>query len=298
MGGLLNDDVEATAPTASAPATLAASSSPDATVGTAAGATATAASTAGAGTEVGTDLVPTTTAPPTTEHISSFLSYIRRHAADDATATAASAAETLASPPPSDVNQVGGAKAAIFSTTGDGMHDDTDSTPPSVADGTHVSAHSHADDDDAVATRSAREAAIPTPKKRRSWCGPAHEASRKAFYAASSSPGMAGGSADGVTAAATTAAGTGMHVDAGPTPPVVTDCPSTSARSCTDDGDAIAPCSTGATAAPSPKKRRGSREPAHEARRKALNASTVVRTTSTPPTGAGAGAAGTDGRGV
>ena len=54
--------------------------------------------------EVDTDPVPTTTAPPTAEHISSFLLYIRRRAADDATATAAIAAETLAILPSPDVN--------------------------------------------------------------------------------------------------------------------------------------------------------------------------------------------------
>ena len=46
----------------------------------------------------------TTTVPPTAERISSFRSYIRRRAADDATATAASAADTLATPPSPDVN--------------------------------------------------------------------------------------------------------------------------------------------------------------------------------------------------
>ena len=75
----------ATIPTASAATALAASFSPDANVGTAAGATATAASTANIGTEVGTDPVPITTVPPTTEHISSFLSYVRWRSADDAT---------------------------------------------------------------------------------------------------------------------------------------------------------------------------------------------------------------------
>ena len=71
-------------------------SSLDVTVGTAARAMATAASAADTGMEADTDPVPTTTAPPTAEHISSFLLYIRRRAADDATATAASTAETLA----------------------------------------------------------------------------------------------------------------------------------------------------------------------------------------------------------
>ena len=180
MPSLAADDT--IVPTASASATLAASSSPDdATVGTAADAAAAADYAAGIGMAVGTDPVLTATAPPTAERTSSFLSCIRRHAADGATATAASAAEALASPPPSDLNRVDGAMPATFSTTNVGMHDDTDSTPPSVADGSHVSTHPHADEDDAVATRSAWEVAIPTPKKRRVSRGPTHETSRKAF---------------------------------------------------------------------------------------------------------------------
>ena len=91
-------------PTASAAAALAASSFLDVTVGTAAGATATAASAADTGVEIDTDPVPTTGAPPSDEHISSFLLYIRRRAADDATATASSAAETLATPRSPDMN--------------------------------------------------------------------------------------------------------------------------------------------------------------------------------------------------
>ena len=51
------------------------------TVDTADGATATAASAADTGMDVDTDLVPTTTAPPTTQHISSFLLHIRWRAA-------------------------------------------------------------------------------------------------------------------------------------------------------------------------------------------------------------------------
>ena len=39
------------------------------------------------------------------------------------------------------------------------------------------------DDDHAVTAHGARAAAIPSPKKWRSSCGPAHEARRKAFYA-------------------------------------------------------------------------------------------------------------------
>ena len=95
---------DATIPVASAVTILAASPSLDATVDTVAGATATATSTAGVGMEVDTDPVPITTVPPTAGRISSFLSYIRRSVADDATATAASAAETLATPPSPDVN--------------------------------------------------------------------------------------------------------------------------------------------------------------------------------------------------
>ena len=68
-------------------------------MGTAAGATATAVSIADIGTEVGMDPVPAMTAPPTAECISSFLSHIRRRAADDDTATAASTAETLPTSP-------------------------------------------------------------------------------------------------------------------------------------------------------------------------------------------------------
>ena len=75
---------------------------------------------------------------------------------------------------------------------------DTDVTPPAVADDAYAFAHSPADDGDAVAAHSAREAAIPSPKKRRSSCGPAHEARRKAFYASkkartTSAPSTQGG---------------------------------------------------------------------------------------------------------
>ena len=257
-------------------------------VGTVDDATAAAASAADTGMDADTDPSPAVVASPTTEHISSFLLHIRRQAADDA----ASSSPDMAG------GSADGATAAAVSATDDGMHVDTDATPPSVADGPHISAHSHADEGDAVAARSAREAAIPAPKKRRSSCGPAHKARRKAFYAASSSPDMAGGSADGVTAAAAPAAGIGMHVDTDPTPPAVADGPHTSAHSRADDDNAVAPCSAWETAVPSPKKRRSSRGPAYEARRKAFNASTMARTTSAPPTRVGAGTEGADGRGV
>ena len=106
-------------------------------------------------------------------HISSFLLHIRRQAAGDA----ASSSPDMAG------GSADGATATAASAAGTGMHVDTDATPPAVADDPHTTAHSHADDGDAVAARSAREAAIPSPKKRRSSCGPAHEARRKAFYA-------------------------------------------------------------------------------------------------------------------
>ena len=98
---------DATIPTAFAAATLADSFSPNVAMDTADGATATAASAADTGVEVHTDPVPTATAPPTNEHISSFLLHTRRRAAgnaapsspdvtggptDGATATATSAA--------------------------------------------------------------------------------------------------------------------------------------------------------------------------------------------------------------
>ena len=73
--------------------------------------------------EVGTNIVPTTTAPPTAtaEHISSFLLHIHRRASDDAAATAVSAAEALATPPSPDVNvdATEGATANAASATDD-----------------------------------------------------------------------------------------------------------------------------------------------------------------------------------
>ena len=104
---------DATVPVTSTATILHASPFLDATVDTIAGATATAASTAGVGMEVDTDPVPITADPPTAGHISSFLSSIRRSVADDAAATAASAAGTLATPPSPDVDvdATGGATA-------------------------------------------------------------------------------------------------------------------------------------------------------------------------------------------
>ena len=87
------------------------------------------------------DPVPTTNVPPTTGRISSFLSYIRRSVADDATATAASAAETLAAPPSLDVNvdTDGGTTASAGATDATvGGYDAAvgDLSPPATDDAT------------------------------------------------------------------------------------------------------------------------------------------------------------------
>ena len=95
---------DAAMPVASVVTILAASPSLDATVDTAVGAIATATSTSGVNMEVDTDPVPATTAPPSAEHISSFLSYVRRRVAAGAIVTAASTAEAMATPPSPDVN--------------------------------------------------------------------------------------------------------------------------------------------------------------------------------------------------
>ena len=157
---------DATVPTASASATLAASSSLGATVGTAAGATATAVSAAGVGIEVGTDRVPATTAPPTTEHISSFLSCIRRRAADDATATAATAAETLATPPPSDVslgaNEGATANAAFAAAASLGSADISVLSPPAADGATSPTDIRRRAADDATATAAFAAETLPT----------------------------------------------------------------------------------------------------------------------------------------
>ena len=135
---------DATMPVASAVTILAASPSLDATVDTAAGATATATSTAGVGMEVDTDPVPITTAPPTAGRISSFLSYIRRSIADDATATAASATETLATPPLPDVhvdaNEGATASAASAAAASLGSSGISVFSPPAPGDATRPTA--------------------------------------------------------------------------------------------------------------------------------------------------------------
>ena len=75
------DTTETAAPAAK---TVAASPPPDMTVGTADGATAAAAFAVDTGVDVDTDPDPAATAPPATEHISSFLLHIRRCADDKA----------------------------------------------------------------------------------------------------------------------------------------------------------------------------------------------------------------------
>ena len=65
-----------------------------------------------------------------------------------------------------------------------------------------------------------------------------------------------------------------------------------------DDGHAVTASGARAAVIPSPKKRRSSCGPAHEARRKAFYASKEPRTTSAPSTQVGAGTKGVAGRGV
>ena len=65
-----------------------------------------------------------------------------------------------------------------------------------------------------------------------------------------------------------------------------------------DDGHAATANSARAAVFPSPKKRRSSYGPAHEARRKAFYDSKKPRTTGAPSTQVGAGTKGVDGRGV
>jgi hypothetical protein len=65
-----------------------------------------------------------------------------------------------------------------------------------------------------------------------------------------------------------------------------------------DDGHAATANSARADVFPSPKKRRSSCWPAHEARRKAFYDSKEPRTTGAPPTQVGADTKGVDGRGV
>jgi hypothetical protein len=154
---------EATAPATSTVTILNASPFLDETVDTVAGATATATSTAGVGMEVGTDPVPITTVPPTAERISSFLSYIRRSVADGATATAASAAGTLATHPSPD--------ADVDAAEGDTAHAAPAASAIAVSSvSSDINDPTHGDG--TVPTRDARKAAVSVSKKR-SWDGPA-----------------------------------------------------------------------------------------------------------------------------
>ena len=102
---------------------------------------------------------------------------------------------------------------------------------------------------------------------------------------------MTVGTDESATATAASGADTGVRIDIDAKPYAAAD----EARAAFTDGDdgelAGAP-------APSPKKRRSSYEPAHDARRKAFYASKEPRTTSTPSAQIGAGTRGADGRGA
>jgi hypothetical protein len=147
--------------------------------------------------EADTSLVPITAVPPTAGHISSFLSYIRRSVADDAAATAASAAETLVTPPSPDVNvdADGGATAnvGVADATVDGYDAAVnDFSPPGTDDATMPTATS--------SSKARRK------RQRLDPAGPAHAARRTAFLA------VARPDATGITypdgATATSAVGT------------------------------------------------------------------------------------------
>ena len=84
---------DATSMTTSAATTLAASSSPDVAVSTTGDATAMAASAVDTGMDVHTDPSPAVIAPPTAEHVSSFLLHIRRRTADDVASSSPDATE-------------------------------------------------------------------------------------------------------------------------------------------------------------------------------------------------------------
>ena len=118
----------ATETTTSAVATLADSSSPDVVVNTVDSATAAAASAADTGLDTDTDTSPAVVAPPTTEHIFSFLLRIRRQASGDA----ASSSPDMAG------GSADGATATAASAVDNGIHVDPDATSPAVADGPHI----------------------------------------------------------------------------------------------------------------------------------------------------------------
>ena len=210
---------DATVPVTSTGTILAASPSLDAALDAVAGATATATSTAGVDMEVDTDPAPITAVPPTAGRISSFLSYIRRSIADDATATAASAAGALATHPSPDVDvgandgatanaastaaaSLGSSGSSVFSPSAAG--DTTGPTasavatladPPSLvvavgtadsATATHTTTDVHptddATDDDAADTRTSAVDAgdrVSPPRKRHRHFGPTEVAQRR-----------------------------------------------------------------------------------------------------------------------
>ena len=234
MPSLATDDT--TVPTASASATLAASSSLGVTVYTAAGANVTAASAADFDVEVGTGSVPTTATPPDADHISSFLSYIRRRAADDATAMAAPAAGALATHPSPDgsvdVNDGATADAASAASAGTVSFVSSDIRGFRGATATFA-----ADAADSVTTAGGTvgtvgAAATSSPKARRTRqhlnpAGPAHAARRTAFLAVARpdatdttyADGATATSAVGATGGATTAGDAVGTVDAAATSP-------------------------------------------------------------------------------
>ena len=85
-----------------------------------------------------TDPVPAETAPPTAEHISSFLLHTRRRLADNATATSASTTPVLTASPFPDmtVDTAEGALATAAPATDAGMDVDTDATPSAAVGST------------------------------------------------------------------------------------------------------------------------------------------------------------------
>ena len=157
-----------TMPVASAATILTASPSLGATVDTTAGATAIATSTADVRVEFRTDPVPITTVPPTAEHISSFLSCIRRRVAGDTAAAATSAIEAVATPPSSNVNTDATDGAAADAASGAAVplrsSDTGVSPPPSTADDTHAPVYAGLDveptsawgDDDGITAATAQ----------------------------------------------------------------------------------------------------------------------------------------------
>ena len=189
---------EATATATSTVTILNASPFLDATADAVAGATATATS-AGAAVEVGADPVPITTVPPTAGRISSFLSYIRRSVADDATATAASAAGTLATHPSPD--------ADVDATEGATAH-----AAPTASAIAVSSVSSDINDSTAVSFATAAAPALATPPSPDLWVGATEgtaESAASAVAVGNAPTDTADGAVDGTYIA---------HIDAA-TPP-------------------------------------------------------------------------------